>query len=169
MLACLLLPPNVATEIVELQQELAHYQPLLPPHLTLLPPVSGRAEAERLATRTERIAARSPALALTVGPSATFLPTEPVVYFQVCGPGLPWLHTWHRELAEGMPQEDVARPFVPHVTLVYRLAREALLDCLAATRHTSWEVTIEEVHLISMTDRDGTWSWLSQARIPLSG
>jgi 2'-5' RNA ligase len=168
-LACVLLPPDAAAEIVALQRQLASYRPLLPPHLTLLPPVHGRLEVGRLAARLERVAARSPALALTVGPPATFLPAEPVVYFQVGGDGLPRLHGWRRELAEELPQAVGALPFVPHVTLVRGLAHEVLLDCLAATRDAVWDISIETVHLISMTERDGAWSWETRAQIPLSG
>jgi 2'-5' RNA ligase len=168
-LACVLLPADAAAEIIELQQQLASYRPLLPPHLTLLPPVHDQAEAGLLAARLERVAGRSPALALTVGPSATFLPAEPVVYFRVGGDGLPGLHGWHRELAGEFPRAAGALPFVPHVTLVRGLAHEVLLDCLAATRDMAWDVTIETVHLISMTERDGTWSWETRGQIPLSG
>jgi 2'-5' RNA ligase len=165
-LACLLLPPGPTADIVALQREFTDYRPLLPPHLTLLPPVHEGTQADLLAQRMGRITAGSPALALTVGPPATFLPDEPVVYFAISGAGLPWLHAWHRELAGDEPG---ARPFVPHVTLVYRLPHELLLRYLEAARDATWEVTIEAVHLVSYTDQPEACEWHVGARIPLSG
>jgi 2'-5' RNA ligase len=122
-----------------------------------------------LAARLERAAAYTPEITVAVGPPATFLPGAPVVYLKVTGAGLPWLHALHRELAGAVGAAADGQPFVPHVTLVRGLERSALLGCLAAARATAWRVTVPSVHLLSMTEHSGTWTWRELRQFALAG
>ncbi len=167
-LACLLLPPTVSAQVSSLQASL-EYRPLLPPHLTLLPPVLDPVTARTLAARLERAAAHTPEITVAIGPPATFLPRAPVVYLEVTGAGLPWLHALHRELAEAVGLGAGGPPFVPHVTLVRELERSALLACLAAARAAAWQVTVASVHLLSVTDDGETRTWRELRQFALDG
>src|SRR3954466_218802 len=58
----------------------------VPPHITLVPPVNVRDDAldDALAV-VRRAAAAAPPLTLSIGPTATFLPANPVLYLSVAG------------------------------------------------------------------------------------
>jgi 2'-5' RNA ligase len=169
MLACLLLPAAAAGQVVSLQRRLASYRPLLPPHLTLLPPARDPAEAGPLAAALEQAAARAPALHLTIGPAATFLPAEPVVYLRVGGDDAAALRALHDELSAAMARPAGEYPFVPHVTLVRGLEPPLLHACLAAAQAARWEVVVRTAHLVSMSRRGDVWSWRTAAHYPLAG
>lgn len=160
LLACLFLPDAVACEIRGVQQRVAGYRPLLPPHVTLAPPVDGGFPREAL-----RAACRSIGpLEFTVGPAGSFDTAERVAFLEVGGPGRDALAVLHRTLT------GRAAGFVPHVTLVRGLSRDLFDAVLAAARDLRWtEVRIGAVHVVAMTRAEGgPWSWRPEETVPLT-
>ena len=84
----LLVPAPAGDEIDGLRRALGDSAlARVPPHLTLVPPVNVRQEAlpDALATLRSRGRGRAPPVDLTLGPVATFLPVNPVLYLAVGG------------------------------------------------------------------------------------
>lgn len=164
-LACLIIPPPASTAIRRLQRELA-YEPLLPPHLTLVPPKPPGPAWDRVVERLRERARRTPPFALLLGPSDTFTVPEPVVYLRVSGPGARVLYDISAELGDGgAPAEH---PFVPHVTVVRGVAPPVVAACLAATRGASWPVTVDAAELIRVHPTGDGLRWDSTGRYPFT-
>ena len=147
----LLIPPPVAAEIDGLRRALGDGSlGRIPPHVTLVPPVNVREDRLGDALGVLRSAAaalqRRP-LALVLGPPATFLPDNPVLYLGVDG-DVERL----RALRHAVFTEPLARPltwpWVPHVTVADEAGPSVIaagLEALAAYRA---EVVIDRVHLL---------------------
>jgi 2'-5' RNA ligase/ribosomal protein S18 acetylase RimI-like enzyme len=114
------------------------------PHCTLVPPVNVRDEdMSSVLEHVRAAAARSSAIAVELGPPATFWPRTPVLYLSVGG-DLEAIAELRVDLATGPlspPEERRERDFVPHLTLDQRIeparlahALEALADYRAAYR-----------------------------------
>lgn len=117
--AALLLDPPRSDEINGLRRALRDGAiGRIPPHVTLVPPVNVRAGDVRAAMATLRAAAarcRGP-LRLTLGPAATFLPDNPVVYLPVGG-DIERLRRLHDNVFAGPLVRPLEWPWIPHVTL----------------------------------------------------
>ena len=90
----------------------------IPPHLTLVPPVNVR--EERLGEVLDHLRAAAAAtrpFRLSLGPPATFLPANPVLYLPVAGDLAALTALRERVFVEPLAR-DLQWPFVPHVTLV---------------------------------------------------
>lgn len=142
------MPREVDRSIRRLQRELAGYRPVLPPHLTLAPPVSDSFPLTRL---YDAVTCTGP-LELTIGPSRAFDDEEPVVYFEVGGPGMPGLAVLSRALG-------ARAGYVLHVTLVRALPRAETARCLAATRDCAWRVRVPAVSVLEMAHDGRSWRW----------
>ncbi len=157
----LLVPKPVALEVDALRR--ACGDPgveLIAPHCTLVPPVNVREDRLEDAVAGLRSAAAATApIAVSLGPPATFLPVNPVLYLELRG------HVDAvRALRDLVFVEPLARsltwPFHPHVTLCDggepdRLAAGARV--LAGYRA---EVTFEAVHLLQeRRDETGRRVW----------
>lgn len=117
--AALLIPPPVAEEIDGLRRALGDRSlGRVPPHLTLVPPVNVAERDLGRALAVLRAAAATVAgpLRLVLGPPATFLPANPVVYLAVEGP-LDELGAVRDRLLSPPLARASAWPFVAHVTL----------------------------------------------------
>ncbi len=89
----------------------------IPPHVTLVPPVNVR--ADQLGAALDRVRAAAAAggpLDLTLGPPATFLPANPVVYLDVGGQ-VDRLRALRDAVFAPPLDRDLAWPWIPHVTL----------------------------------------------------
>src|SRR3954454_2438248 len=83
----LLIPPPVDREFDGLRRATGDgtLGPV-PPHITLVPPVNVRDdELGEALSIVRKAAAAPPPLELSIGPTATFLPTNPVLYLAVGG------------------------------------------------------------------------------------
>lgn len=154
--AALLLPPAVATEVDGLRRALGDGSlGRIPAHLTLVPPVNVREpDVPGALTVLREAAAGSGPLTLELGPVASFLPDNPVLYLAVGG-DVDAL----RRLRDGVfvpPLErTLAWPWVPHVTLADEAepARiEAALEGLAGYRATA---VVDRVHLLREERAEG--------------
>ena len=148
----LLLPPPVAAEVDGLRRAVGDGSlGRIPPHLTLVPPVNVREDrmADALAVLRVAAAATRPLL-LRLGPPATFLPDNPVLYLAVGGSegdvaGL-------RGLRDAVFREPLARPltwpWVPHVTLADEADPARIEGALAVLAGYGADAVIDRVHLL---------------------
>jgi len=122
----------------------------VPSHVTLVPPVNVREDdlpAALTRLRAAAAAVRGP-IEITIGPPATFLPVNPVLYLQVGGTDLPALHRL-RETVFAYPLErSLTWPFVPHVTLADNAEPERIAGALVALAGYSAAVSFDHVHLL---------------------
>lgn len=145
----LLLPPPVASEVDGLRRALG--DPSLgriPPHLTLVPPVNvaGGRLGDALGV-LRRAAAETAPFVVELGPPATFLPDNPVVYLDVGGDA-----GAVRALRDRVSQAPLERatswPFVPHVTVADSARPDATEAALVALGDYRAEVRFERLHLL---------------------
>ena len=145
----LLLPPTVAAEVDGLRRAVGDGAlGRIPPHVTLVPPVNVREDRLGDALAVLRAAAsRTRPLDLALGPPATFLPDNPVLYLGVDGDlaGL-------RALRDAVFAEPLARPltwrWVPHVTLADEASPERIAAAMAALDGYRVAARFERVHLL---------------------
>lgn len=149
--AVLLLSGPVAAEVDGLRR--ACGDPALgriPPHVTLVPPVNVREDDVPAAlTRMRTAAAAIPGpIEATIGPPATFLPDNPVLYLVVGGPDLPIVHRL-RATVFGYPLErSLTWPFVPHVTVADGADPDRIEAALVVLADFTASVTFDRVHLL---------------------
>ncbi len=160
----LLLPPPVATEIDALRR--ACGDPALtkvPSHLTLVPPVNVRDDRRGEALDILRTAAAATRpFTLELGPPASFLPVNPVLYLAVGGSGLDALHALRDRAFVDPLARPLTHPFVPHVTVADELAVDRIEAALVALSGYRATVTFERVHLLQ--EGDGrVWSPIADA------
>ncbi len=145
----LLVPEPFAAEVDGLRRALGDpSRRRIPPHLTLVPPVNVRdQDLDQALAVLRSAAARTRTLALSLGPPATFLPVNPVLYLAVGGdlPGL-------RALRDGVFQAPLERaltlPFVPHVTLADGGDPTRIEAALGALSSYRVELTLDRVTLL---------------------
>jgi 2'-5' RNA ligase/GNAT superfamily N-acetyltransferase len=161
----LLLPSPVAEEVDGLRRAVGDRSlGRIPAHLTLVPPVNVRDElvADALSVLRAAAAAARP-FTIGLGPPATFLPDNPVLYLAV-PVGAPRVHALRDAVFRRPLARELTWPFVPHVTLadgVDPSRAEAALSTLADYRA---DARVEAVHLL----REGpgrVWSPISEARL----
>ena len=162
----LVLDPPVADAVDGLRRALG--DPSLgrvPAHLTLVPPVNVRVDQFSAALARLRAAAASQSgpLRLTLGPPATFLPDNPVLYLEVGGevPALQALrdHTFVAPL-----QRTLSWPWIPHVTISDMAETERIAAALVALDRFAVVATIEYLVLLQ-EQRDRIWSPIADAAL----
>lgn len=145
----LLLPADLAAEVDSLRRALGDGAlARIPPHITLVPPVNVREEQlDEAFAILRRAAATTPPLSVTLGPPATFLPDNPVIYLQVGGDVAPL-----RTLRDAVFVEPLDRPltwpWVPHVTIAEDAAPERISAALVALGDYVVEATFDSMHLL---------------------
>jgi 2'-5' RNA ligase len=143
----LLIPPPLDAEVDGLRRAVG--DPALgriPAHLTLVPPVNVREVKEAVAV-LRRAAAPSRPLRLELGPPATFLPVNPVLYLSVHGE-LDDLHALRDRVFKPPLERDLTWPFVPHVTLADEADPARIEAALTALADYRAEVTFDRLTLL---------------------
>jgi 2'-5' RNA ligase len=165
----LLVPSPVREEVDALRRALG--DPALdrvPAHLTLVPPVNVRTEALPAAMATlRRAAAEGPRrLTLTLGPPATFLPANPVLYLEVGG-DLDALRGLRSRVFGGPLERPLIWPFVPHVTLADGADPRRIEAALLSLAQYRSVATFETVHLLREGGHgaDRRWSPIADAAL----
>lgn len=165
--AVLLLPADVAAEVDGLRRACGDRGlGRVPAHLTLVPPVNVREEDLPAAlTRLRTAAASAPAdIEVTIGPPATFLPDNPVLYLQVGGPDLPAVHRLRQTVFAYPLERSLTWPFVPHVTIADTAEPERIGAALVALADYTAPVTFDRLHLL---EEDPGQVWHPLADCPL--
>jgi 2'-5' RNA ligase len=163
--AALLLAPPLADEINGLRRALG--DPSLervPPHVTLVPPVNvGDGDlAAALAVLRSAAAAAPDNLTLDLGPPATFLPANPVVYLAVAGQ-LDGLEALRNRLFARPLARDLTWPYVPHVTLAEWADPAAVMAAAATFGAYGATAVVDRVHLLQEARTDGRRRWVPLA------
>jgi 2'-5' RNA ligase/GNAT superfamily N-acetyltransferase len=157
----LLLPPAVAAEVDGLRRALGSDDiDRLPPHLTLVPPVNVREdELDDALDRVRDAAHRTRPFRLELGPPATFLPVNPVLYLAVAGDVVA-VDALRDRVFRPPLERPLTWPFHPHVTVLDGGDPDrirAAVDVLAGWRA---EVVLERLHLLEEWHRpDGVRAW----------
>ena len=163
----LLVPPPADAEIDALRKALG--DPSLgriPPHLTLVPPVNANDERmDEAWVLVRRAASACSALRLTLGPPATFLPVNPVLYLAVGG-DVDELHGLRDAVFAPPLDRPLDHEFVPHVTLADGIDPDVVGAALVALAAYETSVTIEWLHILE--EREGRL-WEPIAAAPLAG
>jgi 2'-5' RNA ligase len=160
--AALLVPPPFAREIDGLRRALGEDRSRVPPHLTLVPPVNVRVtDIARALARLRAAAAATLPLVVTLGPPATFLPVNPVVYLSVDG-DVDGVHALRNAVFAEPLSRDVDHDFVPHVTLIESSTPTRIEAALTALADYRVEVTFGSVHLLQQDAR--VWRPIADAR-----
>jgi 2'-5' RNA ligase len=157
----LLVPPPIGEEVHGLRRALG--DPALdrvPVHLTLVPPVNVRQEdlPAALATLRAAAAATPRRLTLSLGPPATFLPDNPVIYLAVGG-DVEELHLLRDRVFFGPLARSLTWPFVPHVTLVEHADADHVPAVLVALARYQASITLSAVHLLREYGSGATRKW----------
>ena len=160
----LLLDPPWSLEVQGLRRALGDSSlGSVPPHLTLVPPINVRSSDLGSALDIVRRAAAAQAgpFSLQLGPVATFVPTNPVVYLAVGGAGMGSLRALREAVLAGPLLRPDRWPWVPHVTLADQAPYEQAEAALVALRHYESDVTLDRV--VIMEERERRWHPLTDA------
>lgn len=166
----LLFNAEVTAEIDGLRRALGEPERTrIPPHLTLVPPVNVREEHVDDAIAVLRdAAARTRPLRLALGPPATFLPENPVLYLRIGGDDLGRLGALRDAVFRAPLERQLSWPFVPHVTIadgIEPATIDAAVGVLAAYER---EAVVESVHLLEEGDGH-RWAPIAEARFDARG
>jgi 2'-5' RNA ligase len=122
--------------------------------------------ASALATLRSAAAGAPRRLELSLGPVATFLPDNPVLYLAVAGDIEPLLALRDRAL-RGPLDRPLTWPFVPHVTLADDAAPDRIAAATFALARYQALTTIDTVHLLREQGRGGDRRWAPIADVAL--
>lgn len=167
----LLLPPIAAGEVDVLRKAMgADDIDRLPPHLTLVPPVNVREdELDDAVDRLRDAAGQVRPFRLTLGPPATFLPINPVLYLQVGGE-VASVDKLRDRVFRPPLERPLTWPFQPHVTLLDGGDPDRVRAAVEALAGWTAEVVIDRIDLLEEFRRDdGERAWRSIAEVPLGG
>ena len=165
--AVLLLPGHVAVEVDGLRRACGDRSlGRVPAHITLVPPVNVREDDLPAAlTRLRSAAASAPdEIEVAVGPPATFLPDNPVLYLEVGGPDLPALHRLRQTVFAYPLERSLTWPFVPHVTITDNGEPDRIAAAVVALADYSASVTFARIHLLEEGDQR-TWRPLADCAL----
>jgi 2'-5' RNA ligase len=134
-------------------------------HLTLVPPVNVGAGqlAGALAAVRAAAAAQPGPLLLTLGPPATFLPANPVLYLDVGG-DLDALRRLREAVFVPPLQRTLTWPWVPHVTLAESASESRIAAAVAALDRFAVMTSVECVTILEER-RGRVWTPLADAAL----
>ena len=163
----LLVPEPVAAHIDGLR--MACGDPVLglvPPHITLVPPINVRDRDLDAALGVVRAAAArtSGPLQVELGPVRTFHPATPVLYLAVAG-DTDALATLRDAVLAGPLERPSEWPFVPHVTLATDVEPGRIAGAVSALADFRSVIGVDRVHLMQESP-DHVWRPL--ADVPLA-
>lgn len=146
----LLIPSPLHREIDGLRRAVGDGALLrIPPHITLVPPVNVREDAFDDALHVLRLAAGDTRpLVLELGPPATFLPDNPVLFLQVGGPDLSALVGLRDAVFRPPLERALTWPFVPHVTLADEADPDRIAAAMSSLGDYRVTTTFERVHIL---------------------
>lgn len=162
----LVLDPPLSDEVEGLRRALG--DPSLgrvPPHLTLVPPVNVRTSelSDALEVLREAAARQPGALRITLGPPATFLPDNPVLFLDVGG-DIERLRDLRDALFKAPLERPLSWPWVPHVTLADGIDEDRIAAALASLDRFASLADFDRVVILEES-RGRLWTPLADARL----
>ena len=152
--SALLVPEPFGREIEGLRRAMGESLERVPPHITIVPPVNVPEEqVDEVFSLHRRAAANIAPITVTLGPTATFHPVNPVVYLDVTGDDLTSIRELRTAVSVGVLDRKVDYEFVPHATIVESTTPDRIEAALVALADYRIEVTFEGVHLLREQDR----------------
>ena len=145
----LLVPPPFDVEIDALRRAAGDGAlGRIPAHLTLVPPVNVREDDLGKACEVLRAAAAATRpISVQLGPPATFLPVNPVLFLGVAkDPGA--IRALRDRVFRAPLERQLTHPFVPHVTLADDASVERIEAALTAMAGYVRTVNFDSVHLL---------------------
>jgi 2'-5' RNA ligase len=139
---------------------------LIPPHITLLPPIDvDDSVLSQITSHFVELARNHAPFRLHLRGTGTFRPVSPVVFVTVAE-GISGCETLAASLREGPLAVDAEFPYHPHVTVAQRLPEETLDRAFEelATFECSFEVDRFQVFR-----HDDTQGWIVEAEVLLLG
>jgi 2'-5' RNA ligase len=165
----LVVPEPYRSEVDGLRRAFGGDLERIQPHVTVVPPVNVRDEAlpEALALLRAAAAELAGPLVLGVGPGATFMPANRVVYLAVDGveAQLGALDRLRAGANDGVLTREDHRSFVPHVTISNRVDADDVPAALRSLAGYRVEVAFDAVDLLAF-DPDAR-RWRSVADVAL--
>ena len=160
----LLIPRNLAPEIDGIRRALGSPDVTqVAPHITLVLPINVPEEdVDAAITLTRDVAAAEPPIDVVIGPLATFYPVTPVLYLAVSGPGLDAITRLRDALDAGPLAQELAHPFVPHVTLNAEATDAQVAGAQAAITHFVEHVRLDTITVLEQDD-DKVWRPIADA------
>lgn len=162
----LVLDPPLSDEVEGLRRALG--DPSLgrvAPHVTLVPPVNVRTSELHAGLEVLReAAARQPGrLRVTLGPPATFVPDNPVLFLEVGGDieRLRDLRDW---VFKAPLERPLSWPWIPHVTLADGIAEDRIAAALASLDRYASVADFDRVVILE-EGRGRLWRPLADARL----
>lgn len=165
----LLLPPRESAEIDGLRRACGDPSlDLIPPHVTLVPPVNVR-EAdvpEALAIVRVAAAASEPFVAWA-GPPESFAPSSPVLYLPVEDPD-GTIAKLRGRLLTGPLARKAPWPFVPHITICDDMPEAEMKAAIQLLVHYRREIELGAAAVLEqLRDEGGLRRWVTVAETPL--
>ncbi len=152
--AALMLPAPLAGEVQGLRRACGDHGRMAP-HLTLVPPVNVRRdEVDEALSVLRRAASQTRPFTLTLGPPATFLPDNPVLYLEVGG-DVDALVELRSRIFVGPLSRTLTWPFTPHVTICDSGEPTRLEAAVVALADFRVDFVVERVHLLHEQPHDG--------------
>lgn len=160
----LLIPPPLDAEVDVLRRALGDAGlGLIPPHLTLVPPVNVPAARwdDVLAVLSAAGLATRP-FTVRFGAPRSFLPGSPTVYLPVDEDNRPPVDALRTLVFRDPLERPLTWPFVPHVTIADEIPPARILAAVQALEAYAAEATFRSVHILRGTGRQ--WRPVAEAR-----
>ncbi len=103
--------------VEDLRRELLPHEPLLPAHVTILPPRLLRGSERQAVDLLESVCPQVPPFEITLGDVETFVPTTPTVFLRVAHAAYK-LRELHDRLNQGAFFYEEPLRYMPHLTIV---------------------------------------------------
>lgn len=146
----LLIPPPVDREIDALRRAVGDgTYGRVPAHVTLVPPVNVNAQKlpDVLAVLRQAAAETRP-FTVHLGPPATFLPVNPVLYLPLVGDGRAVVFNLRERVFREPLERPLTWPFVPHVTVADEARPDRITAAELALCDYAAEVRFDRLHLL---------------------
>lgn len=146
----LLIPPPFDREIDMLRRATGDgTYGRVPAHVTLVPPVNVNQDLFGDAQRVLREAgAATRPFTVHLGPPATFLPANPVLYLPLAGVGRSEVFSLREKVFRAPLARILTWPFVPHVTVADEAKPDRIRAAEVALADYAAHVTFDRVHLL---------------------
>ncbi|HEX6395574.1 MAG TPA: 2'-5' RNA ligase family protein [Acidimicrobiales bacterium] len=162
----LVLDPPVRDEVQGLRRALGDpWLQRVSPHLTLIPPVNVRSAdlAAGLEVLRSAAAVQAGLLRITLGPPATFLPDNPVLFLEVGGE-IERLRQLRDAVFRSPLERPLSWPWVPHVTLADGIEENRIASAVQSLDRYAAVADFDRVVILEET-RGRVWKALADARL----